>query len=105
MAPEATRKPGDGTYDAVLELRERVSRLEERVDYLSREIEELASIRSDIARLSQKVDDVDKKLDAFMNIYAKQLTSNHKMLKFVTVILAMILSFLAAIFGFHWTPP
>jgi len=92
-------------YDAITELRERVSRLEERVDILSKEVEAIATIKQDIAMLSQKLDDLDRKFDDFKDMYIKQLASNHRMLKFVLMLIGMVLSFVAAMFGLHWKPP
>lgn len=105
MPGGAPRHTSDDIFDAVVELRERVSRLEERVETLSREVEAIASIKADIASINQKVEDLDKKLDEFMQMYIKQLASNHRMLKFVLMLVGMVLSFLAALFGLHWAPP
>lgn len=96
---------GDDVYKSIEELRERVTRLEERVDLLTRELESIDRLQAQVSAMSQKVDDIDKKLDEFMKIYMRQLSSNHRMLKFVLMLIGMILSFLAALFGLHWYPP
>jgi len=92
-------------YEAITELRERVSRLEERVDLLTKEVESINKLEQRVARIDQKLDDVDNKLESFIEMYTRQLASNHRMLKFVLMLVGMILSFVAAMFGLHWKPP
>lgn len=96
---------GDDIYTEIAELKERVTRLEERVDTLSKELASIDDLRSRVAAMNQKLDDLDEKLDKFMEMYMSQLSSNHRLLKFVLALIGMILSFLAAILGLHWTPP
>jgi len=91
-------------YNDIVELRERVARLEARVAEIEEDIGSLASMKTEVASIKQKIDDIDNKLDTFINIYSKQLTSNHKLLKFIIILVGMMLSFMAAVLGVHWKP-
>ena len=105
MAENGKDKTRAEIYEAITELRERVTRLEERVELLTKEVESINKLEQRVARMEQKLDDVDSKLDDFINMYMKQLASNHRMLKFTLMLVGMILSFIAAMFGLHWKPP
>ena len=95
----------DEIYEAIAELRERVARLEQRVDTLTAEIREIREIKTDVVATKQRVEDIDKKLDNFIALYMKQQVSNHKLLKWFAIILGLFLSFLAAVLGLDWRPP
>ena len=76
-----------------------MKRVEDKVDIIEERLNNEVLAR--IQHLEEKIDRIDSRLD---KLFLKQ-SSNGNMLKYITIILGMILSFLAAFLGFHWRMP
>ncbi len=86
--------PGiDEATKLLLRIESRLSSLEARMDALEKWIDELR------AETMKRLESIEKKIDELEE--AKRTTT----LKWVALILAMILSFFAAMLGFDWWPP
>ena len=76
-----------------------MKRLNDKVEHLEQRID--GEVLRRIDRLEEKIDRIDQRLDRL----ATKQVSNGNTLKYIVVLLGMILSFLAAFFGFHWRMP
>ena len=76
----------------------RVSRLEEHYDEL---VKELIKINERLARIETRLDNIEQDIDELKQVVNKR----NGYLKFTLVLLGMVLSFVAAMFGLGWRPP
>lgn len=65
----------------------------------------IMELRERVARLEQRVEDIDKKLDNIMEHYLSQRPSLNGVFKWVVITLGLVFSFIAAVLGVRWNPP
>ena len=76
----------------------RVTRLEEHYDELVRE---LIKINERLARIETRLDNIEQDIDELKQTVNKR----NGYLKFIIVMVGMVLSFVATMFGMGWRPP
>jgi len=54
-----------------------------------------------LARLEQKVEDLEKKIDEL----TQMITQHNGYFKWMAIMMSIVLSFVAAMFGLGWRPP
>ena len=75
--------------DEIKELKKRIDELEERID----------TINTKLSVIGERV----IRIDEDVKFIKKQIISNGR--KYTLYVLAMVLSFIAAVLGLHWVPP
>lgn len=91
--------------DVWREIVERLARVEQRVEDVEEEIRDLKRL---IESRNSCIDDLERRMsrvEVEVSDLKRIVAQRNGYFKWITVILAMILSFVAALFGLGWKPP
>lgn len=91
----------DKSHDPSRSYYERLARIEAKLESVEQDIKEL---KKTVDYLDKKVEKIDV-LEAKLDIIAKSMNKRNNYMKFTIVLLGIILSFVAAMFGLGWRPP